>query len=57
MLFSCVTLKRQWFLQLKLRLLLNLFLVLVEILEQGQIADHILLLSVIAGIACMYDIV
>lgn len=57
MLFSCVTLKRQWFLQLKLRLLLNLFLVLVEILEQGQIVDHILLLSVIAGIACMYDIV
>ena len=54
--FSCVRLKRQWFLQLKLRLLLNLFL--VEILEQqGQILDHILLFSVIAGIACMYDIV
>lgn len=55
MLFSCVTLKRQWFLQLKLRLLLNLFLVLVEILEQSQIVDHILLLSVIAGF--VYDIV
>ena len=42
--FSCVRLKRQWFLQLKLRLLLNLFLVLVEILEQqGQILNHILM--------------
>ena len=42
--FSCVRLKRQWFLQLKLRLLLNLFLVLVEILEQQcQILNHILM--------------